>query len=626
MAALNASMARNSTSRVKNVKRPLGPQLLTFVFTFLQPATFILLSTLKEQPIKAATRKQRPTPSSTPPPSPPQLDNIFIDALAKACLCRRHTRASMAQEIPPTPGYLYHKARRRNAYDAARQIRHLHRAAMPPRPPAKFRYLSRDDYLSMLDYYRESYSTQADGLAELQPATRDLSTSRSEDAIIPPPEVHICSEEPPSLAHERINDSDLPALNHLLEALGRDDCTHEEAFEAYSALPFPGVSFLSPHKRRLLFRRLSVLEKKSRTSKMRYLSVVDDMNSTDLPMTPAEWNSAIAFCGQCFGRVTAVDVENALKTWKEMEQEASIRSGSITFNILFDMAAKAGKFALAEMILNEMGNRKLKYNRYSRNSFIFYHGLRGDGDAVRRAYREFVKAGEIVDTVVMNCVITSLIRAGEPAAAEQVYERMKRMHAKQTGHRLPPGNWREIRDLSRLLYRAAEHFKEDPWKLQKLREEQSITPDVQTYAHFIEYHVSQTGELRRIAAFLAEMRHLGLPMHGRIFTKLFKGFTYHGGVRYTSWTRARLEIVWESMLGAIDQGLDDVRVMKWMVLWAVQAFDRCAGRQRTLEIWSELRQRWEPGDGDVAFVMTTLGKILTVNSGHYTFDAQHSRQ
>ncbi|KAL9073222.1 MAG: hypothetical protein Q9161_003054 [Pseudevernia consocians] len=614
MATLNAWMARNSSSRVKDVKRPLGPQLLTFVFTFLQPATFLLLSTLKEQPIKAVTRKQnRSTPSSTPPPSPPPLDNIFIDALAKACLCRQHTRASIARAIASNLGYLYHKARRRNAYDTAGQIRHLHRAAMPLRPPAKLRSLSRDDYLSMLDYYRESYSTQADGLAELPPATRDLSASKSENAIIPPPEVHTCSEEPPSLLYERINGSDLPALSHLLEALDRDDCTHEEAFEAYSALPSPGVSYLSPRRRRLLFRRLSVLENKSRTSKMRYLSVVDDMKSTDLPMTPAEWNSAIAFCGQCFTRLTAVDIENALRTWKEMEQEASIRSGNTTFNILFDMAAKAGKFALAEMILNEMGNRNLKYNRYSRNSFIFYHGLRGDGDAVRRAYREFVEAGEIVDTVVMNCVITSLIRAGEPAAAEQVYERMKRMHAKQTGHRLPPGNWREIRDLGRLLNRAAQDLKEDPWKLQELREEQSIAPDVQTYASFIEYHVYQTGELRRIAAFLAEMRHLGLPMHGRIFTKLFKGFTHHGGVRYTSWTRARLEIVWESTLGAIDQGLDDVRVMKWMVLWAVQAFDRCAGRQRTLEVWSELRRRWEPGDGDVAFVMTTLGKILTVN-------------
>ncbi|CAD6579240.1 MAG: hypothetical protein ASARMPREDX12_009105 [Alectoria sarmentosa] len=609
MATLSASVEGNSSSRAKAVKRPRGPQLLTFVFTFLQPATFMLLSTLKEQPIKAATRKHRPTPSSVPPPSPPsprQLDNIFIDALAKACSCRQHTTANVSQAVASNSGYLYHKARRRNAYDSGRQIRHLHCAAAPPSPPPFLQSLSRDDYMSMLDYYRESYSTCAGALAVPPPAMRISSMGKSENAINPRPEVHAGIKELPSSAYENIHDNSPPTLAHLLKVLDRDDCTHEEAFEAYSALPSPGVSYLSNDTRRLLFRRLSVLRKKNRLSKMRYLSVVDDMKSTNLPMTPAEWNSAIAFCGQCFTHITAVDVENALRTWKDMEQEADVRGRSITFNILFDLAAKAGKFVLAEMILKEMGDRKLDYNRYSRNAFIFYHGLRGDGDGVRRAYREYVESGEIVDTVVMNCVITALIRAGEPAAAEQVYERMKRLHTKQTGHHMPLGNWRELRDLGRLLNRAARRFKEDPTRLQQLQEEQSIAPDIQTYAHFVEYHVCQTGELRRIAALLAEMQHLGLPMHGRIFTKLFKGFTYHGGVRYTSWTRARLEVVWVSMLEALDQGLDDVCVMKWMVLWAIRAFERCAGRRRASEIWNELRVRWKPGDGDMEHVMAIL--------------------
>lgn len=617
MATLNASVERISSSRVKPVKRPWGPQLLTFVFTFLQPATFMLLSNLKEQPIKANTRKHPPTPSSITPPSPRQLDNVFIDALAKACVCRQHTRASVTRATASNSCHLYYKARRKNACDAGRQIRHLHRAATPPCAPATLRPLSHEDYLSILDYYRESYGTQTGGLAELPQAKRMLSTSKNENTIIQPLLLHTDIGEPPSPASEQTNNSDLPGLAHLLKVLGRDGCTHEEAFEAYSALPFPGVSYLSDDTRRLLFHRLSVLEKKGRTSKMRYLAVVDDMKSADLHLTQAEWNSAIAFCGQCFTLVTAVDVENALRTWKEMEQEANVRGGTITFNILFDMAAKAGKFALAEMILKEMGDRGLAFNRYSRNCFIFYHGLRGDGDAVRRAYREFVEAGEIVDTVVMNCVITSLIRAGEPTAAEQVYERMKRMHTKQTGRHMLPGNWREVRDLGRLLNRAAQRFKKDPQKLQQLREEQSIGPDVQTYAQLIEYHASQTADIRRIAALLAEMQHLGLPMHGRIFTKLFKGFAFHGGVRYTSWTRARLETVWASLLEVLDQQLDDVRVMKWMVHWAVRAFERCAGRQRTLDIWSELRERWEPGNEDIEFVMTTLGEILTVGKGLY---------
>ena len=486
---------------------------------------------------------------------------------------------------------------------------------MPQCPSETLRPLSRDDYLNILDFYRESYSTQASGLAELPKATPMSSTLIRESDRISPPGVHTVTENPPSPAYQRIRDEDSPALAHLLNVLDGDECSHEEAFEAYSALPFPGVSYISGETRRLLFRRLSVLQKKSRASKMRYLSVVDDMKSANLPMINGEWNSAIAFCGQCLTHITAVDVENALRMWTEMEQEANVKGGTVTFNILFDMAAKAEKFVLAEMILKEMEDRKINYNRYSRNSFIFYYGLKGDGDAVRRAYREYVEAGEIVDTVVLNTVITALIRAGEASAAELVYERMKRMHTKQTGQIVTLGNWREIRDLGRVLNRAARCFKKDPEKLRQMQEEQTIAPDTQTYLHFVEYHASQSGEIRRIAALLAEMQNLGLPMHGRIFTKLFKGFAYHGGVRYTSWTRSRLETVWTSMLEASDQGLDNVHVMKWMVVWAVRAFERCAGRRRTLEIWSELRRRWEPGDGDVDFVMSVLR--MSLDSNHY---------
>ena len=490
---------------------------------------------------------------------------------------------------------MYHKTRRRNGFEAGRHVRHLHHAAVSYGSPVTLRPLSRDDYLSMLDYYRESFSTQAS------------STLNYEGDEHPPP----------GLAVERqpTRKEDKQAMAHLLFVLNNSNCTHEEAFEAYSALTSPGVSYLSSEMHRVLFRRLSVMERKTRAAKMRYLSVVDDMTAANLPMIDGEWNSAIAFCGQCFSHLTAVEIEDALRTWTEMEQEANIKGRTVTFNILFDMAAKAGKFVLAEMILKEMKDRKLKYNRFSRNAFIFYHGLRGDGDAVRRAYRDFVEAGEIVNTVVMNTVITALIQACEPAAAEQVYERMKRMHTKQTGQVIPPGNWRQVRDLGRVLNRAAARLRDNPEQLRQVQEQQSLAPDTQTYLQFVEYHVSKSGEIRRIATFLAEMQYLGVPMHGRMFTKLFKGFAYHGGVRYSSWNRPRLEAVWASMLEAADQEMDNVRVMKWLVVWAVRAFERCAGRQRTLEIWSELKSRWKPEDGDMDFVISLLRGIL--NSGNY---------
>lgn len=604
-----------------------------------------------------------PCPPSSQPLSPsepqPQLDNIFIDALVQASSCRQHAPRVLSYITRSNSTHLYHKPRRRQIHDAGRQTRTIHRSCAPSRSPVLQKPLTREEYMSMLDFYREPFSTQAmfpdpetpqlppmlyapragasnprwDEIAVLDTTCpprdpypldpdegweRQTLCMRKEEGTSPleqPPLIGVVDQpsEVPSPTYPDRLSCHHPALEHFVRVLYRDDCTHEEAFEVYSKLPSPGVSRLSYKTIRLLFRRLSAMEKKDRDSQLRYLSVVDDMKACELPLRQEEWNSAIAFCGQCFARIKATEVESALRTWKEMEQEASVNSGNVTFNILFDMAAKAGKFVLAEMILKEMEARQLRVNRYARVGFIYYHGLRGDGDSVRNAYREFVEAGEIVDTVVMNCVIASLIRAGEPSAAEQVYERMKRMLTKHTGHHIPSLNWKERRDLGRVLERVARQFKNQPSKLQQVRDEQFLAPDLHTYAIFVEHHATKTGELRRIATLLTEMQHLGIPMHGRIFLKLFKGFAYNGGMRYTSWTKSRLESVWNSLLEILDQETEvEVRIMKWMVIWSVRAFERCAGRERTLEIWEELRRRWKPGKGEVEEVMGVLRDILKV--------------
>ena len=513
----------------------------------------------------------------------------------------------------------------------------------------------------MLDWYREPFSTQAtyidsepfrppldhsapwssDRTTEISRPVWEHGKQAAETLSQSPMEMPLDTSEPPRLLaspgsskslaspetagkagsealpgvphipqHLQNGQIELPAVSNLYKILDKNDCTHEAAFEAYSSLPCPGVSHLSEPGIRLLFRRLSTLERKDKNSMLRYLSVIDDMKSTNLAMSEAEWNSAIAFCGQCFARIKAEDIESAIRTWKEMEEEATVKSGTVTFNILFDMAAKAGKFVLAEMILKEMESRNLTFNRYTRVGLIYYHGLRADGNAVRRAYRDLVDAGEIVDTVVMNCVIASLIRAGEPSAAERIYERMKRIVAKQTGQRALSLSWRDERDLGRALDRAARKFRHDPTKLQQLRNEQLLAPNLQTYAIFVEHHVSQTGELRRIVALLSEMQHLGVPMNGRIFLKIFKGFAFHGGLRYTSWTKTRLESVWDALLAAINEE-PEFKIMKWTVIWAVRAFERCAGRERTLEVWGELRARWKPGDeGETQRVLEILRDVL----------------
>lgn len=537
-----------------------------------------------------------------------KMEKLFIDALVFACACQEHVGASCTHLPIYRSPFTYHKARRRNAQSFFRQTRSMQTLAINARPLAPPPPFTRNEYLNMLDYRQE--------FAPFPPIEDNPKPPIS---ALPQPFAHISqifAEKMIATAPKMTESATQIAVERLVSTLDREDCPHDTVMEAYSALPSPGVAYLSPWKRRLLLRRLSTVEIKNPVGLVRYLSIVDDMKAANLPMTDAEWNSALAFTGRCSSPVRAAGVESALQIWKEMEQDSTVQSGEITFNILFDMAAKAGKYVLAEMILKEMRARSLPMNRFARTGIIYYHGLQGDGDAVRDAYRTFVEAGEIVDTVVMNCVIASLILAGEPQAAELVYERMKRMYLVATGG--PPTsyyNWKHSRDLGRTLNRAARDLCLGSEEHRTLQDEQLLCPDLRTYAIFIEYYVSKTGELRRIIALLEEMQALGVPVHGRIFVKILKGFAKHGGVRYTSWTSARLEKMWTSLLETLgcqgdDGAADDVRLGKWMMVWAVRAFNQCCGHARAMDIWAELRSRWKPSRDEEMAVLTLVGDIL----------------
>ncbi|KAL8935273.1 MAG: hypothetical protein Q9216_005507 [Gyalolechia sp. 2 TL-2023] len=500
--------------------------------------------------------------------------------------------------------------------------------------------VSRDDCLHMLDYYGEPYDVSSPPTASEPPhfkpsvlyidgadvPTQDSGQSRIQnlgirqmDAYKRQPVVGRSRKHYETSLEYRLSDDgtgttaqakntrfksvypqlDLPILEQkesiedLQTLLDDKTSSHEQIYGVYCRLPSPGVQFLSAHYRILLFHRLSVIEVKNRKAMLRYLNLVDDMKEASLPMNRMEWNSAISYAGRCFWHVEASGVQDALLMWKEMEQEAGVRSGNVTFNVLFDIATKAGKFVLAEMILKEMQARGLEYNRFSYVGFIFYYGMKGDGGGVRRAYREFVEAGQIVDTVVMNCVIASLIRAGELPAAEQVYERMKRLLYEKTAQPVPDSDWTYSRDLGRVLDKAARDARGDEQRLHRLQAEQYLAPNLRTFCIFIDHHVHTTGELRRVTALLEEMQSLQIPIHGRVFLKIFQGFWRHGGVKYTSWTRQRLETVWESLLVALDKELEDVHMMKWMVVWVIRAFAKCCGRERTLQIWEQVRDRWK---------------------------------
>lgn len=445
--------------------------------------------------------------------------------------------------------------------------------------------LTKEDYLNLVDLYFYSHQSRfAPDSPDSSPTPLlldDYSFRLSNDFTTPSQETHYEEEDEGDdsvLKHveEMLMSRQLREISTMqafVNLLLEDKSSNRALFEVYKKFPDPGVAYLPRGVIRLFLQRMSTPYYKSERSMLRYLSLIDDMQRASLPITSAEWSSAIYLAGRSFVRVTDAEIASAFRIWREMEQEAGVQASHVTFNILFDIAVRAGKFVLGEIILKEMHTRGLRLNRLGRVSLIYYHGLRGDGDGVRKAYRDFVEAGEIVDTLVLNCVMASLIHAQEPIAAEQIYERMKRLQdrlskgKREDGEEAlfmkypPPGSNRlgtemASNALGRVLLRSARLKTILPAHHAELQNSMPLRPDLITFRNLITHHATTSGDLDRLTVLMSDMNdRFDIPFTTLMFQILFKGFAIHGGLKSedAKWTNRRLELVWQACLAAIKQ-------------------------------------------------------------------------
>jgi pentatricopeptide repeat protein len=443
--------------------------------------------------------------------------------------------------------------------------------------------LTKEDYLNLVDLYFYSHQSRfAPDSPDSSPTPLlldDYSFQLSGDFTKPGWEVpYVEEDEEDSSVLKHVEEMlmsrqlrEVSSMQAFVNLLLDDKSSNRALFEVYKKLPDPGVAYLPRGVIRLFLQRMSTPYYKSERSMLRYLSLIDDMQRASLPITSAEWSSAIYLAGRSFVRVTDAEIASAFRIWREMEQEAGVQASHVTFNILFDIAVRAGKFVLGETVLKEMHVRGLRLNRLGRVSLIYYHGLRGDGDGVRKSYRDFVEAGEIVDTLVLNCVMASLIHAQEPIAAEQIYERMKRLQdrlvkgKREDGEEAlftkypPPGSNRlgtemASNSLGRILLRSARLKTILPEHHAELQNSMPLRPDLITFRNLISHHATTSGDLDRLAVLMNDMgEHFDLPFTTLMFQILFKGFAIHGGSKSeeAKWTNKRLELVWQACLAAI---------------------------------------------------------------------------
>ncbi|KAL6242601.1 hypothetical protein RBB50_010247 [Rhinocladiella similis] len=455
-----------------------------------------------------------------------------------------------------------------------------------PSPPSPEVVLSRDDYKALVDLYyytnHRRFDPESPDTSPTPVLLEDYAFKLSEDFAPPQAFAEFYNDDedyksPLKEVEERLLSRQLHEVRvtqDFVDLLLDNHSSNAELFKAYKRLPQPGMAFLPRGIVRIFLQRMATPWQKSEKSMIRYLSLIDDAQRADVPVTRAEWASAIYLAGRSFTKVTQSEVNAAFRIWRRMEHEAGVKAHHVTLNILFDIAVRANKFPLAQMVLKEMHDRGLRLNRLGRVSIIYYHGLRADGDGVRKAYRDFVDAGEIIDTLVLNCVIASLYNAQEPTAAEQIYERMKSLQQNlRRGKRddgqtvlyrrypLPGGEVIEhelaANHLKRVLLNASRLKDILPEQHQQLQDAMPLTPDHVTFRTMISYHVNVSGNLNRITVLLDEMNTLfNLPMQSVFFQLLFKGFALHGATRDpdASWNNQRLDMVWKACQDAIRAG------------------------------------------------------------------------
>ncbi|KAK6339110.1 hypothetical protein TWF696_009894 [Orbilia brochopaga] len=372
-------------------------------------------------------------------------------------------------------------------------------------------------------------------------------------------------------------------------------------FDAYVKLPNPRLRYLSQEQIYSLLSKLSNIEKSDEAAMLRYLTVIDDMKTGRVPVPRLHWNVAISFVAKCYRKLTDHDLQSGLFLWREMEKVAGMPADATTFNILFHLAANSDMAHLPLMILKEMKRRRVSLDRFSYVNLITYYGRQGNGSGIRSTYRELVDAGEVVDIVVLNAIMTALIEAGEPQAAEDILVHLTRpsIRAKQT----------QLREKRKS--RLHKDVKELRWILDQQGFDTGIgmhqsppAPNFISFAIFIDYHASETADLGKILSILRDLTECGIGAETSIFQSLFKGFSLHGRVNHSPWTLQKLNAVFEAF---IDGGY---RINRDATLWCLRACTILAGKERAEVMWQVVKDRWTKQGGD-SFEMVEVAHRLS---------------
>ncbi|KAB5586170.1 hypothetical protein GE09DRAFT_1017173 [Coniochaeta sp. 2T2.1] len=571
--------------------------------------------------IRGAILSSRQSSLSSPPShGGPLRRRFFCGSSIPSSLCERQTKTPLRPKLlshagPRTTTTFRNTSFFRSSVPSVCQ-NHTATAEAPqdpaheslPSPPTKY---TKDQLLSLVDhqnagtveqhlnYYNDPYMrgyAPADGPFVMV-------SDRKEDVEFP----SLAQVNPADEGQQQIISDLRRAITRRIRRPGT--VRLDTIYNIYQQLTEPRMSHLPAKLRHGLLRVLGQPRKRKSKSMLRYFAVVADVKDGGLPLNQQEWNYAVAYAARYVGWSTDAETESALSLWREMEREAGIKGNEVTFSILFDVASKSGNFALAEMIYKEMEARGYSYNRYHHVSLIHFFGLKSDTDGIRAAYRDMVEAGEMIDTVVLNCVMSGLLRSGEEGAAERVYERMRDSSPKSQG--MPQRTYATNKMITQTLMMFAKIGQRHPEMVKQLQLGVSMAPDLQTYRILLSHYGVKLGNLSKVAQYLDDMKFFQIELHGAIFLALFRSFAAHGGYQGAVWSEQRLDSIWSALLQALDGGVTGLTVETWLAGSVLKAFKKCSTEERVVEAYEALESRWDLGPADVNHMMDLLHKLLS---------------
>lgn len=417
----------------------------------------------------------------------------------------------------------------------------------------------------------------------------------------------------------------LPIKNYVRD-FAMWDMTTEDIWERYQLLAEPRCTSISRTALRYVLNALAKESPRSYRGMIRFMSVINEMKAQNPPVIPnvAEWTAAISFLGRLHKRPMVEDLNKCMLVWDEMENKYGVRAERATFNVLLDVAVKARRWQTGDSILREMRSRKISPDRYTWSTLIQRAGFRKNGDEVRRTARLMVESGEVVDVIVINNIMSALVRAGEPDAAEHLFERIKRLtlEAQRASNSTELGDPKSRGTVSNLTsqYQYRAKLNRRDLRLGKSLTDKDVSPrsiadanpyylspDVATFNILLQHHCTTTGDFARVTLLLEEMERFKIPDSIAMFKSLFTGFTIHGHDN-SSWNLERLQYIFETLLQT-----SDVRFTQDLARLAIRAFGVVGTEELVNTTFEKMDQIWQEQGGNArnrsSNVMRELARV-----------------